>query len=141
VIDASTKYNFFTPETTLKVVDQSTGETVFHYHKNAPDSEQIQNFLKKSENSGTSPKLNEPIEARSRSDNENKNVPTVATAPPTAPPATTLIATSTSTRASSIAKKTEVIALWGVEGWEYYKATAEDFDSQNGYVKSNSKRL
>ena len=27
-----------------------------------------------------------------------------------------------------------VIALWGVEGWEYYKATAEDFDAQNGLV-------
>ena len=121
----------------MKVVDQSTGETVFHYHKNAPDSEQIQNFLKKSENSGNSPKLNEPIEARSRSDNENENFPTppvAATAPPTAPPATTLLATSTSTTQSSIPEKTEVIALWGVEGWEYYKATAEDFDSQNGLV-------
>ena len=117
----------------MKVVDQATGETVFHYHQNAPDSEQIQNFLKKSGNSGNSPKLNEPIEAQSRSDNESKNFPTQpATVPPTAPPATTLATTSTSTTASSIPKKTEVIALWGVEGWEYYKATAEEFDSQNG---------
>ena len=134
MIDASTKYNFFTPETTLKVVDQSTGETVFHYHKNAPDSEQIQNFLKKSENSGNSPKLNEPIEPRSRSDNENKNFPTPAVVA-TPLPTTTMMASSTSTTVSSIAEKTEVIALWGVDGWEYYKATAEDFDSQNGYVK------
>ena len=86
--------------------------------------------MKKAENS---PKLNEPIEPQSRSDNENKNSPTQpSTVAPTAPPATVLATTSTSTTATSIPKKTEVIALWGVEGWEYYKATAEEFDSQNG---------